>query len=851
MIEKLRKTFIDFFVANGHKRLPSASLIPKNDPSLMFANAGMVPFKEYFIDTRKAPYPNIVTAQKCVRAGGKHNDLENVGFTKRHHTFFEMLGNFSFGGYFKERAIELAWEFVTSKLALEKDRLYITIYHTDDEAFEIWSNLTGFGENKIKRIDTSDNFWQMGDTGPCGPCSEIFYDHGEHLPGDIPGEGPDTGERYVEIWNLVFMQYIREQDGKLTQMERPCIDTGMGLERVAAILEGTDDNYKIKLLQGLIEESQKITGNTDNQTAHRVIIDHLRSASFLIADGVLPGNTGREYVLRRIIRRAVRYSNMLGFDEPLLSKLFEKLEECMGNYYQELKRNNKLIVETLALEERSFRSTLKSGMKLLNEASGALKEGDTLPGSVAFTLYDTHGFPLDLTIDMLRERKISVDEAQFMEKMQMQKLLARASWISEKATISNDEVKTIFLEHGKTDFIGYDNYSGSGVILAVIKKMCSNKPEKMTVVLDQTIFYPESGGQESDHGVIVGKSATLKVEKVYKSPEGIILHDCQVVDGDTVNKDERVSLEIDINRRNNLARNHSATHILHHVLRKRLGTHISQRGSLVASDRLRFDFNHSQAITEKELYEIENYANSMIWESHPVTTRIKKADDAIRDGAMALFGEKYDDTVRVVSIGEAVELCGGTHVKNSSSIGLMKILSESSIARGVRRIEAVTHLVALENIREEEQIHIRHYNELEVKLKAVQRHHQKEITGVYHSLIENAETKVEHYKSAEIVIKKVRNITKEVLLSLAPGMKPSTGILVIHTEVQKKIYLLIILEKSISKNTSLIDSIRKVINDSRGEISPSAPYIIHATLPEEKNLQAFLEGLLTLASSTF
>ncbi|ACT69148.1 alanyl-tRNA synthetase [Neorickettsia risticii str. Illinois] len=848
MIDGLRKKFIDFFVKNGHTHLPSASLVPKDDPSLMFVNAGMVPFKEYFADVKKAPFSSIVTAQKCVRAGGKHNDLENVGFTKRHHTFFEMLGNFSFGCYFKERAIELAWKFVTEELKLSKEKLYITVYHEDDEAFEIWDKLTGFGERKIKRISTSDNFWQMGDIGPCGPCSEIFYDHGEHLSGDIPEDNKDPGERCVEIWNLVFMQYIRKQSGELARMECPCIDTGMGLERVAAILEGTDDNYKTKLFEAIVKESQKVTGNKDNQAAHKVIADHLRSASFLIADGVLPGNTGREYVLRRIIRRAVRYSHVLGFDTVLLPKLFWVLEECMGSYYQELTRAKNLILDTLTLEEESFRNTLKSGMKLLEEVSSSMKGGDTLSGDIAFTLYDTHGFPLDITIDVLKEKKISVDEERFAERMKMQRLLAQASRMNDTAQTSSYEVKAVFLEHGKTPFIGYENFTGLALILAITEKEGSNE---LTIILDQTIFYPESGGQESDQGIIEGENTTLKVEKVYKSTEGVILHECKIIKGQAISRGEKVNLKIDINRRNSLARNHSATHVLHHVLRKRLGTHVSQRGSLVTPNRLRFDFSHSQPITEEELSKIEDCINLMIWDDHPVITEVKKTDDAIRDGAIGLFGEKYDDTVRVVSIGEAVELCGGTHVKKSSSIGLVKILSASSVAHGVRRIEAVTHLTALQYMREEIQAQLYQLNEHQSKLKTMQKSHQKEITSVYQSIVANAEAQTERYGSVEIVTKNVQGISREILLSLASGIRPRTGVLIIHTELSEALYLLIILDKEICKNISFIDSMKERIGKSHGKVTPSVPYVIQATFPEKEDLDRCLKNLSKLVASTF
>ncbi|QHD64965.1 alanine--tRNA ligase [Neorickettsia findlayensis] len=848
MIDGLRKRFIDFFVKNGHINLPSASLVPKEDPSLMFVNAGMVPFKDYFADVRKAPFSSIVTAQKCVRAGGKHNDLENVGFTKRHHTFFEMLGNFSFGCYFKERAIELAWKFVTEELKLSKEKLYITVYHEDDEAFGIWDKLTGFGKRKIKRISTSDNFWQMGDIGPCGPCSEIFYDHGEHLAGDIPEDNKDPGERYVEIWNLVFMQYIRERSGKLRHMECPCIDTGMGLERVTAILEGTDDNYQTKLFQAIVKESQKITGNKDNQAAHKVIADHLRSASFLIADGVLPGNTGREYVLRRIIRRAVRYSHALGFDAVLLPKLFWVLEKHMGAYYQELTRAKNLILNTLTLEEESFRNTLKSGMKLLEEVSSSMREGDTLSGDVAFTLYDTHGFPLDITIDILKEKKISVDEARFTERMKMQRLLAQASRTQDTARISSNEVEEVFLEHGKTPFTGYERFAGSAIVLAVTEKDASNE---LTIILNQTIFYPESGGQESDQGVIEGENATLKVEKVYKSTEGVILHECKIIGGQAVSKGEKVNLKIDIDRRNGLARNHSATHILHHVLRKILGVHVSQRGSLVAPNRLRFDFSHSQSITEEELSKVEDCVNLMIWDDHSVKTEIKKTDDAIRDGAIGLFGEKYDDTVRVVSIGEAVELCGGTHVKKSSSIGLIKILSASSVAHCVRRIEAVTHITALQYMREEKQAQLQQLNENQLKFRAMQKSHQKEITSAYYSLITNAEAQTERHGSVEIVIKKVQGIARETLLNSVSGIRPKTGILIICTELDKVPYLLIILDKEICKNISFIDSTKEMISKSHGKVTPSVPYVIQATLREKEALDLCLKSLSKLVASTF
>ncbi len=706
-VNDIRSTFLDYFKKNGHEIVPSSPLVPRNDPTLMFTNAGMVQFKNVFTGLEQRPYKTASTAQKCVRAGGKHNDLDNVGYTARHHTFFEMLGNFSFGDYFKEQAIEHAWTLITKEFALDAKRLLVTVYHTDDEAFNLWKKIAGLSDNKIIRIPTSDNFWAMGDTGPCGPCSEIFYDHGDHIWGGPPGSPEEDGDRFIEIWNLVFMQYEQLTKEERVDLPRPSIDTGMGLERVAAVLQGQHDNYDIDLFRALIAASEEATGvkaEGEQRASHRVIADHLRSSAFLIADGVLPSAEGRGYVLRRIMRRAMRHAELLGAREPLMWKLLPALIQQMGRAYPELVRAEALITETLKLEETKFRTTLKRGLSLLSDATTTLGKGDMLDGETAFKLYDTYGFPLDLTQDALRAREINVDLAGFTDAMERQKAEARSHWAGsgDKAT------ETIWFElrdkHGATEFLGYDTETAEGVVQAIVKDGVAvgeaAKGDKVQIVVNQTPFYGESGGQMGDAGVISSDNAKIEITDTQKRGEGLFVHTGTVVEG-TLKAGDAVALTVDHARRSHIRANHSATHLLHEALREVLGTHVAQKGSLVTPDRLRFDVSHPKPMTAEELKVVEDMANEIILQNSPVTTRLMSVDDARAEGAMALFGEKYGDEVRVVSMGQglhgaktgkpySIELCGGTHVSATGDIGLVRILGDSAVSSGVRRLEAVT-----------------------------------------------------------------------------------------------------------------------------------------------------------------
>ena len=723
-VNEIRRAFLEYFRAEGHEVVPSSPLVPRNDPSLMFTNAGMVQFKNVFTGQETRPYSRAASSQKCVRAGGKHNDLDNVGYTARHHTFFEMLGNFSFGDYFKERAIALAWNLITKEFGLDPKRLTVTVYHEDDEAHAIWKKLAGLGDDRLIRIATKDNFWQMGDTGPCGPCTEIFYDHGPKIPGGPPGSADADGDRFIEIWNLVFMQYEQLASGERVDLPKASVDTGMGLERIAAVLQGVHDNYDIDLFRNLIaairDESRKLGAATDDssdpdnhlkaayrtgsvKTAQRVIADHLRATSFLIADGVLPSNEGRGYVLRRIMRRAMRYAHQLGCNDPLMHRLVPALVREMGAAYPELGRAEALITETLKLEETRFKKTLGNGLKLLGEAAAGLKKGATFPGDVAFKLYDTYGFPLDLTEDALRARGIAVDTKAFDSAMAKQKEEARRAWKGSGEAATEEIWFEIKEEVGATEFLGYDTEQAEGEIRAVLR---DGKPAKAlkagedgVLVLNQTPFYGESGGQVGDQGVIKGaKGALFRVTDTQKKLGDLFVHIGRVEKG-SFKGGEAVELEVDHARRTATRANHSATHLLHEALRQVLGLHVAQKGSLVAPERLRFDFVHQKPMTAEEIAAVEALANAMVLENSPVETRLMALEDAKASGAMALFGEKYGDEVRVVSMGHnvegankawSVELCGGTHVRRTGDIGLVKIVAEGASSAGVRRIEALT-----------------------------------------------------------------------------------------------------------------------------------------------------------------
>ncbi|MEK1853868.1 MAG: alanine--tRNA ligase [Phyllobacterium sp.] len=718
-VNEIRSTFLNYFKKNGHEIVASSPLVPRNDPTLMFTNAGMVQFKNVFTGIEQRPYSRATTSQKCVRAGGKHNDLDNVGYTARHHTFFEMLGNFSFGDYFKEEAISLAWNLITKEFGLPKDKLTVTVYHTDDAAAGFWKQIAGLPEDRIIRIATSDNFWAMGDTGPCGPCSEIFYDHGEGIWGGPPGSADEDGDRFIEIWNLVFMQFEQVTKEQRIDLPRPSIDTGMGLERLAAVLQGKHDNYDIDLFQTLIHASEEATGVKAEgkfRASHRVIADHLRSSSFLIADGVLPSNEGRGYVLRRIMRRAMRHAQLLGAKEPLMWRLLPALVREMGQAYPELIRAESLISETLKLEETRFRKTLDRGLGLLGEATEKMGEGDSLDGETAFKLYDTFGFPLDLTQDALRQRGISVDTDGFAAAMERQKAEARASWAGSGDAATETVWFSVRDKVGATEFLGYETEKAEGVITAIVQNgtlvQSAGEGEAVSIVVNQTPFYAESGGQQGDTGIISGDGFTVTVTDTQKKNDGVFVHIGKVTKG-TVKTDAAVELTVDSARRTRIRSNHSATHLLHEALRETLGTHVAQKGSLVAPDRLRFDFSHPKPISEKELAVIEDLANEIVLQNAPVTTRLMAVDDAIAEGAMALFGEKYGDEVRVVSMGTALhgdkagksystELCGGTHVRATGDIGLIRVVSEGAVAAGVRRLEALTGEAARRYLEEQD-----------------------------------------------------------------------------------------------------------------------------------------------------
>ncbi|WP_028970628.1 alanine--tRNA ligase [Sphingomonas sp. URHD0057] len=699
----VRRSFLEYFEKNGHARVASAPLVPHNDPTLMFVNAGMVPFKNVFTGLETRPYVTATSSQKCVRAGGKHNDLDNVGYTARHHTFFEMLGNFSFGDYFKDRAIELAWNLLTKEWELSPDRLTATVYHTDEEAFGLWKKIAGLPESRIIRIPTKDNFWAMGDDGPCGPCSEIFYDHGESVPGGPPGSPDEDGDRFTEVWNLVFMQFEQAAGEIVSELPRKSIDTGMGLERISAVLQGTTDNYETDTFRALIRESEALThtkAEGENKASHRVIADHLRASGFLVSDGVLPANEGRGYVLRRIMRRAMRHAQLLGAREPLMYRLVPALVAEMGAAYPELVRAQPLIEATLQQEELRFRQTLVTGLKLLDEASEGLPKGGTLSGETAFKLYDTYGFPYDLTEDALRSRGLEVDRSAFDAAMAEQKAKARAAWKGSGAKANEEIWFDLVEEHGATEFTGYSGDEGEGVVLAIVKDGLrverAEIGETVDILLNQTPFYGESGGQIGDTGKLTTlKSFVGEVEDTSKQLGKLHVLRTKVVKGE-LSVGETVHQRVDAERRDRVRANHSATHLLHAALRRQLGTHVTQKGSLVAPDYFRFDFSHPKALARDEIDAVEAEVNAQIRSNETVTTRLMTPDDAIAAGAMALFGEKYGDEVRVLSMGQfdegdySVELCGGTHVRALGDIQLLKITSESAVSSGVRRIEALS-----------------------------------------------------------------------------------------------------------------------------------------------------------------
>jgi alanyl-tRNA synthetase len=695
----IRETFLKYFEKNDHKIVESSNLVPNNDPTLMFANSGMVQFKNVFTGLEKRDYRRATTSQKCVRAGGKHNDLENVGYTPRHHTFFEMLGNFSFGDYFKEQAIHYAWDLITKEFGINKNKLYVTVFHEDDEAFNLWKKIAGFSDDRIIRISTSDNFWSMGETGPCGPCSEIFYDHGDHLKGGLPGTKDEDGDRFIEIWNLVFMQYEQISKDKRINLPKPSVDTGMGLERIAALLQGTHDNYETDHFKKLIQSTSNIVKkkpDQNNLSSFRVIADHLRASSFLIAEGVLPSNEGRGYVLRRIMRRGMRHSHLLGSKEPIFYNLFETLKNEMSDNYSELKRAESLIKETLKMEEEKFLVLLDRGIKILNDEISKIDK--VLPGDVAFKLYDTFGFPLDLTEDILRNKALSIDTKKFHSLMKESRELAKKNWKGSGDTVVENIWFGIRDRLGPTEFLGYETNQAEGAVISLLKKNKEVKELKINdegmIITNQTPFYGESGGQVGDIGEFVNGDFKFMVTDVQKKLGDLFVHHGKVLSGSVKLKDN-VEMKIDEVRRNDTRAYHSATHLLHESLRRVLGKHVTQKGSLVEPSRLRFDFSHMKPISNEDIEKIETYVNSMVAKKTDIRTRLMTPDEAVENGALALFGEKYGDEVRVLSMGDengkyfSTELCGGTHVNNTGDIGKFKIISQSSIAAGIRRVEAL------------------------------------------------------------------------------------------------------------------------------------------------------------------
>lgn len=715
-LNDIRATFLDYFETNGHAVVGSSPLVPRNDPTLMFTAAGMVQFKNVFTGVEKRDYSRATTSQKCVRAGGKHNDLDNVGYTARHHTFFEMLGNFSFGDYFKEDAIPFAWDLITKELGVNKDKLLVTVYHTDDEAADIWKKYAGLSDDRIIRIPTADNFWSMGPTGPCGPCTEIFYDHGDHIWGGPPGSAQEDGDRFIEIWNLVFMQFEQFEDGTREDLPKPSIDTGMGLERIASLLQGSHDIYDTDLMKSLIEASAHATSTEpygDQNIHHRVIADHLRSTSFLIADGVMPSNEGRGYVLRRIMRRAMRHAHLLGAKDPVMHRLVSALVTQMGGHFPELGRAQSMIEETLQSEETRFRTTLDRGLRLLDDELADLPDGANLPGETAFKLYDTFGFPLDLTQDALREKGRGVDTDGFNSAMEKQKAKARAAWSGSGEAADAKIWFELADAHGVTEFLGYDTEVAEGQIAAIVVDGATqdkaSKGDLVQIVLNQTPFYAESGGQVGDRGLLKTETGSARVTDTRKSA-GVFLHVAEVTDGE-ITPGQGAELSVDHGRRSAIRANHSATHLLHEALRNALGGHVAQRGSLNAEDRLRFDFSHGKALSKSELASVSAEVNAYIRQNTPVETRIMTPDDARALGAQALFGEKYGDEVRVVTMGTdtesgkgldkqtySIELCGGTHVGRTGDIGAFVALGDSASSAGVRRFEALTGQVALAHL---------------------------------------------------------------------------------------------------------------------------------------------------------
>ena len=849
-VNNIRSKFLDYFKKNDHQEIISSNLIPENDPTLLFTNAGMVQFKNTFTGLETRDYQRAVTSQKCLRAGGKHNDLENVGKTARHHTFFEMLGNFSFGDYFKEKAIYHAWELLTKEYGLPKEKLLVTIFHNDTEAENLWKKIAGLNENKIIKIKTSDNFWSMGDTGPCGPCSEIFYDHGDSVNGGPPGSKDEDGDRFIEIWNLVFMQYEQISDNERVNLPKPSIDTGMGLERISAVLQNTHNNYEIDMMKNLVEASSLVTGvdtGTKNIISHRVVADHLRSISFLIAEGLLPSNEGRGYVLRRIMRRAMRHTHILGATDPLIYKLVNYLINEMGNAFPELKTHQKIIEETIYDEEVKFKDTLDRGLSLLMREVDKKVSGGTLPGEKAFELYDTYGFPIDLTEDVLRTYGWTVDHNGFNKSMNDQKMKARKAWSGSGDTQYNQNILKILLDLPETNFLGYDRSELNTNIDLIIQNNnivhTLSKDEKAEIICHETIFYAESGGQISDHGYIFADKFKAKVNnsKKLKLSNGKVIHltSITITEG-KLSSGQKVTQSIDLELRKQISSHHSATHLLHESLRQKLGLHVAQKGSLVTSDKLRFDFSHNKPLTSKELNEIEDEVNYRIFCNDNVLTETMTFKDAAKTGAIALFGEKYGEEVRVVSIGKtnnndrnawSVELCGGTHVKNTSEISSFKIIAESGVSSGVRRIEAVTNKAAVKYYDDE-------INKIKYIADFVKSNPAQVIQKIEHLVAENEKINKElkslkknsnGFKNQSFKKESLKNISfvYEIFDDLVvKDLKPTAeniiksgdaNIVCLISKINDKASIVISIEKSLSQNMSAVDLVNFVSNTLGGK----------------------------------
>jgi alanyl-tRNA synthetase len=831
----IRATFLNYFGRNGHQIVPSAPLVPRNDPTLLFTSAGMVPFKNLFTGQEKRPYVRATSAQKCVRAGGKHNDLDNVGYTARHHTFFEMLGNFSFGDYFKEQAIFHAWSLLTKDFSLPKDKLLITVYHTDDEAADLWKKIAGIGDDKIIRIPTDDNFWKMGDTGPCGPCSEIFYDHGPSIPGGPPGSPDEDGDRFIEIWNLVFMQYEEGPPGTRLPLPRPSIDTGMGLERFAAILQGKHDNYDTDTLRALILASAEETGQDPDgafKTSHRVVADHLRSAAFLMADGVLPSNEGRGYVLRRIMRRAMRHAHMMGAKTPLLYRLVPALTRQMGQAYPELNQAEALITETLELEENRFRSLLDRGISLLKDESQTIPKGGALPGDVAFKLYDTYGFPLDLTQDALREEGKTVDTAGFDAAMAEQKARARAAWAGSGEAATEAVWFELEQNLGHTEFLGYSTETAEAAITALV---VDGQPaqealadQTVLLLLNQTPFYAESGGQVGDTGVITGPdNLRIRITDTQKKLGGLFVH-IGVVEAGTARVGQPIIATVDHDRRSKIRAHHSATHLLHEALRRTLGAHVTQKGSLNGPDRLRFDISQPRPITATELEEIERTVNARIRENSEVTTRLMTPEEAVAHGAMALFGEKYGDEVRVLSMGDpqddksgwSVELCGGTHVSRTGDIGLFRIVSEGAVSAGIRRIEALAGEAAVTAIEDESRLLAEAAAtvkappaELPARITQLQddkKRLERQVAELQRKLVMATATQTEEIGGVQAILRNVGDIPAKELRPIATDLLKNlgTGIVTLVSTADDKAAIVVAVSDDLAAKHGAVDLVR-------------------------------------------